>query len=319
MKLFSLSIIFVLIGFCSDAQSNESQFASIDSFIFKTGPLLSYNVASITDSITHLFPNKSQKARAIYTWIANHISLDPKMVRSADTKNTEPENVILFRKSNALGFSLLFQEMCSQANIRCLSVDGFYKWNTAAFDEIPDEVNHHWNVVQLGNSPSEWFYADAALGSGMLDNKISSFTKYFSNVYFFPNPNVFNLAHYPNNKAWMLGEGPKSIKEFYMLPMIGNAAYQYNIEKINPATGKLTLPLNKPIRFSFQTNRSSLINNITIVKGEGQKIQQAERINFSSNTGGVSFDYTFKKEESTPLSIRINGEILCMYFLEVSE
>jgi len=318
MKLFGLLSAFVIINLCSYAQGNEKRYASIDSFIFKTGPLLTSNVASITDSITLPFSSKADKARAIYTWIANNISLDPKLVRTADAKNTEPENVILYRKANALGFSLLFQEMCSQENIRCLSVDGYYKFNTAAFDELPDEVNHHWNVVQLGSSPSDWFYVDAALGSGLLDSKISLFTKRFSAAYFFSNSRVFNLAHFPNNQAWMLGEGPKNIKEFYALPLIGVAAYQLDINKLNPSTGKLIFQLNKSANFSFQTNKAALINNISITKGEGPKAQ-TERINFNSNSGGVSFDYKFKKEETTIFYIRINDEILCTYQLEVSE
>jgi hypothetical protein len=80
----------------------------------------------------------------------------------------------------------------------------------------------------------------------------------------------------------------------------------------------LTFALNKSAHFSFQTNKAAMIKNISITKGEGPKAQ-TERINFNSNSGGVSFDYIFKKEESTVFSIRINDETLCTYQLEVSE
>ena len=70
--------------------------------------------------------------------------------------------------------------MCSQANIRCLSVDGYVKNFPEEINDIPDEINHSWNVVQLGLSPEEWYYVDAAKGSGYLDKKRSVFTKKFT-------------------------------------------------------------------------------------------------------------------------------------------
>ena len=118
---------------------NKYQF--IDNFILELGPLEKENVATITDTLTSSFTDKDKKARAIYTWIAQYIDLDPKASRTNDDKNTKPENVIQFRKSSPLGFALLFQEMCSQADIRCLVVDGYVKYNTENINNLPDAVN----------------------------------------------------------------------------------------------------------------------------------------------------------------------------------
>ncbi|MBP6372122.1 MAG: transglutaminase domain-containing protein, partial [Ferruginibacter sp.] len=93
-------------------------FASVDSAVKQFGGMSDKNVATIAQTITLAFPEKISKARAIYYWIAKNIALDPKASRSNDQKNSDPVKVIELRKATPLGFSLLFQEMCSQAGIR---------------------------------------------------------------------------------------------------------------------------------------------------------------------------------------------------------
>ena len=72
------------------SQVLNNKYQKTDNFISEIGPLEKSNVAIIADTITSPFTDKENKARAIYTWIANNIEMDPKAIRSADNKNTEP-------------------------------------------------------------------------------------------------------------------------------------------------------------------------------------------------------------------------------------
>ncbi len=301
---------------CSFAQ-NTSNYASVDATVEKLGPLPALNIATIADTITEAFSSKEEQARAIYYWIANNIAIDPKATKQNDRKNTLPEKVIELRKATPLGFSLLFQEMCSDVKIRCISVDGFVKRTAEEINESIDEPNSSWNVVQLGQSPETWFFVDACRASGVLDKKFTVFTKQFTSEYFFADKKLFNLASYPDNVAWQLGGGPKSIKEYYALPSFGDYSFASGLSKPEPMTGYIKANLKNPIVFKIRV--TTPIKEITVVRGDARKQLPPEKIDYNDNGGVLVFDYKFKKEETAPFRILGDGKILMEYMIEVNE
>jgi transglutaminase/protease-like cytokinesis protein 3 len=284
--------------------------------VAKLGPLNTFNIATITDTITELFSNKQSKTRAIFFWIANHISIDPKTTKSNDKKNSDPVTVMQKRSTSPLGFSLLFQEMCSQANIRCLSVDGYVRRNAEECNDAPDEPNHSWNVVQLGNSPSEWFYVDVAMAAGTLDKKISVFTPRFNDQYFFPDKRIFNWQHHPDNPAWLLGQGPKSTKELFSIPLVHPSAFEFDLFRFSPLSGLIKTNTEKKNRFSFSIGKET-DEPVFVVIGEGNKKSKPERVNITQNGNEFSFEYQFKKSDSYPFTIMIGTTELLSWQVEV--
>ena len=313
-----LLFIFTAISYTSNGQSTSLENNSVDEYVKSLGALNNLNVANIADTITRKFNNKKDKARAIFYWIANNISWDVKAMKANDNKKKDPVLVIQFRKATPLGYSLLVQEMCSMANIRCLSVDGYIKNFPEDINNKPDEINHSWNVVQLGQSPEQWFYVDAAKASGYADKKMSAFTKYFTSEYFFADKALFNLDHYPNNVAWQLGGGPKNIKEFYALPVISNAAYEYGLQKPLPIAGYIKTKTKNAIAFRYIYNGKNL-SSISLIIGDGKKEVKPEPMNFSATGKIISFNYQFKKEDVYPVKIMIDGKEFVSYYVESSE
>jgi hypothetical protein len=305
MKRFFFTCIAIISTATVQAQID---FSKADAYVAKLGRLDSLNVATIADTLTSYFDTKEDKARAIFTWIARNIALDPKAIRSNDNKKTDPVQVIQMRKTTSLGFALLFQEMCSIAEIRCLSVDGFVKNNAEDINIPSDEINHSWNVVQLGQSPDKWYYVDAAKGSGYLDKKQSVFTPKFNSRMFFP-----------DNKAWQLGDGPKAKRDFYALPVLLPGAYPFGLIKLNPATGFVKGKLAVASKFSFQTDTEETISSVELIIGEGNKQLKPEPMNFDHTGSTLSFSYKFKKDDSFPVTILINGQPSLQYQFEVVE
>jgi hypothetical protein len=319
MKKFFLSLVVCSTTFISIAQISVSKYKYVDDAVQKLGIFPTKNVAEIAEAITSKFSSNEDKARAIFYWIANNIAIDPKAVSRQDEKNKLPEKVIEIRKATPLGFSLLVREMCSYAKIRCLSVDGFVKNHTAEINEKADEKNYSWNVVQLGQSPETWYYIDACRASGFLDPKQTVFTKQFTSQYFFAEKKLFNQIYFPDNLAWMLGGGNKSIKDFYALPIIGNEAIGLEFRKLAPLTGVIKTVTNKPVDFSFSINNDNTIKKISILIGEEKKKQKEEPMNFDNNNGDIKFSYTFKKEDTFPIQIVADGKIVLQYIVEVKE
>ena len=299
--------------------AQQSKYKNVDEAVEKLGPLNNFNVAVIADTITEKFADNEQKARAIYYWIANNIQIDPKGTKQNDDKNILPEKVIALRKATPLGFSLLVQEMCSAANIRCLSVDGYVKNYAAEINETADEKNYSWNVIQLGQSPETWYYVDAARASGYLDKKSTVFTKQFTSEYFFADRKLFNLAYYPDNGAWQLGGGVKSVKDFYALPVFNNFSFALGLGKPLPLTGYIKTSLKKTVVFTFPVNGAVDIKNISLIMGDEKKQPKPEAMNFENNGGAISFTYQFKKEDTFPLRIVADGKDILQYMVEVTE
>ena len=319
MKKIKLSFLLLLIFATTFAQVDKYKY--VDDAVAKIGKMPTKNVAEIAANITKDFKENEDKTRAIFYWIANNIAIDPKATKRNETKNTLPELVIQNRKTTPLGFSLLLQEMCSYAKIRCLTVDGFVKNFAEEINVKGEEKNYSWNVVQLGKSPETWYYIDACRASGTIDAKFTTYTKEFTSQYFFTDKKLFNLVYYPDNMAWQLGgdNNPKSVVSFYQLPIISNYAVALEMRKLEPRTGLIKTKINIPINFSFAINNENVINKITLVKGDGKKAAKEEAMNFTNSDGNITFSYTFKKEEEFQLKIMVNGKVLLQYLVEVKE
>ena len=316
-KLVLLQLIFI--SLISSAQTSQTKFEVVDQYVIQLGKLSNYNVAVISDTLTHNFESKELKSRAIFSWISNNIALDPRSTRNNDPKNSDPEFIIQERKASPIGFAKLFQEMASQAGIRCLIVDGYFKSKTDNINNKEDESNFSWNVVQLGTSPNEWYYVDPANGSGYLDLKQTIFTHSFNSEYFFPDKYVFNLDHFAKNTSWILGDGPKSLKDFYALPLIKKGSYEFVLSKALPSLGFIKAKLNTPFKFNLRFNNNKSLNDITVVLGEGSKQTKPERINFELKNDEIYFYYKFKKEDTFPFTILVDGKEILTYLVEISE
>ncbi|HMJ46393.1 MAG TPA: transglutaminase domain-containing protein [Ferruginibacter sp.] len=318
MKTVSLFIFLCFLILVARAQGNKS-YEPVDNFVQSLGRLDSFNVATIADTLTSKFPEKINKARAIYYWIANNISIDTKATRSNDNSKSDPVIVIKTRKATSLGFATLVQEMSSMANIRCLVVDGYVKNFAEDINNKADGVNHSWNVIQLGQSPEQWYYVDAAKASGTFDIKYAVFTENFTSNYFFADKTLFNLDHYPDNGAWQLGNGPKNLKDFYALPVILPAAYTLGVQKPQPMNGFIKSKTKNTTTFSFNYNPDITISNISLVMGEGKKQQKPEPVNFSQGNGIISFTWKFKKDDTYPVTIVADGKPILQYYAEIEE
>ncbi len=313
-SLFTLSILF-----SNSLLAQQSKYKSIDDVVGSLGTLDSQNVAQITQKLTKPFAGKDEKARAIYFWIANNIAIDAKAVRIHDEKRSLPEDVIRYRKATPLGFAKLFQEMSSGANIRCLVVDGYVKNSIDDLNNPADEVNHSWNVIQLGTSPDQWFYVDAYKASGTTDKKVTLFVKDFTSGYFFADRLLFNLDHFPDNDAWQLGPGPKSRKEFYSLPVFYNTAYVFGLKKPLPVIGYIKAKTKVKTDFKLPLDAGAAVTTVSLVLGDGRKMQKPEPMNFSTADGSISFSYQFKTEDTFPVKIMVNEKTVLEYMVEVSE
>ncbi len=301
----------------SNSQSLNRDFKQVDAYARSIGSLDSMNMGTIANILTQKFTDKEDKVRAIYVWITNYINQETKPNKADDPKYNTSDAVLKNRKAGSLGYATLFQDMCSAANIRCLTVEGFAKFNTDNINEKNAEINHTWAVVQLGLSPDEWYYVDPYCGSGYLDKKGSNFTTAFEDAYFFAEKDIFNWQHYPNNEKWLLGQGPKSKKSFYELPLIKAGAYHFQISRFSPNAGLIKTKTDKPVAFTYTLSSSTPIDKVTLLVEENKKKTQKNISGYITNGERLSFNHLFDREGTYDVTILINDLELMQYLVEV--
>jgi transglutaminase/protease-like cytokinesis protein 3 len=310
---------FILLFTSAKAQTTNSRFKTVDEYVKSLGSLDTLNMGTISYIITKKFPDNMEKVRAIFDWIAYNISFDCKAARNSGNEKQNSDDVLKTRKTNASGYAALFQDMCSVVKIRCLTVDGYAKNNVEQINEKPDEFNHTWDVVQLGLSPETWFYVDPTWGSGYTDDKVTVFTKAFNDAYFFADKIIFNYQHFPDNMAWQLGGGgPKSIKDFFELPLVKDNAYEYGIGNFTPLNGFIKASTKKPVQFSFKAGSNNKIEIVALLIGTDKK-KRTKTADYSLKNGIVSFSYKFDEEDSYPVTILINNKPVLGYLAEITD
>ncbi len=318
MKNLTKKCILFLLAFSGVnlfAQTGGRDFKAIDDYVKGLGALDSMTMGTINNVVSKKFEDKIDRARAIYDWIALNITYDIKAAKSNNTAKNSPADVLLSRKAVGIGFAGLFQDMCSAADIRCLTVDGFVKNNTEQIDEKGAEINHSWAVVQLGQSPDTWYYVDPAWGSGYADAEMKVFTRSFTDAYFFTDKPIFNLQHYPDNEAWKLGGAPKNKKEFYSLPVIKVAGPELGMKKFSPNDGHFKARVNKEVNFNYSLNGKE-ITKVELAMGERKKYKVKE-IKYNYSGGVLSFSYKFDEDGAYPITVIVNGRELISYFVEI--
>lgn len=311
-------VIILLLGsnLTAVAQTGNRDFKQVDDYVKSLGPLDSMSMGTINNVVSNKFTDKIDRARAIYDWIASNISYDIKAGRTSNNAKNTPTEILRSRKATSIGFALLFQDMCSSADIRCLTVDGFVKNSSQQIGEKETDINHTWAVVQLGESPDTWFYVDPAWGSGYPDAEMKVFTKSFNEGYFFAEKQLFNWQHYPDNSGWKLGAAPRDKGDFYDLPLIKGAAYTLGLKSFSPRSGKVKAKLGKATAFSYKLNSNASISKLTLLIGEKKK-QKTKDISFNFAGGVLSFEYKFEEESSYPVTVIVDGKELITYLVDV--
>ncbi len=318
-NLYWIFLVFLTFPLVCSAQYRNRDFSEVDNYVKSLGPLDSMNMGTISFTLTKRFTENVEKVRAIYDWVAMNISFDCKTARNGNNaKAYYAEEILKTRKATSSGYASLFQDLCSVARIRCLTVDGYIKRTAEDINEKPDEFNHTWVVVQLGQSPDNWFYADPTFGSGFTDEKMTVFTKNFNTAYFFPDKKLFNLQHYPDNTAWILDAGSKSLSDFLALPVIRTAAFEYGIRHFTPEKGIIKSKAGKTISFSIALDGSTDFDIVALAIGPEKK-KQTKIVDFRFSGGAINFSYKFDQEDTYPVAILINGKEIIKYMVDITE
>jgi transglutaminase/protease-like cytokinesis protein 3 len=207
------TIIIALLLYCSAMQAQPRRI-NVDSMVDAMNITKASFPEDLADTLLVPFKTDSEKVRAIFYWMTQHIRYDMKEFhfgpgispgKDPDTYEYRLATRTLRLHRGICGdYSLLFAYLCNYAHISCTMVTGFalverpFFLHMLLYNQLE---NHAWNAVCINGN---YHLVDVtwACGEGKEGNRPVNET------YYLTPPDVFILDHHPVDTKWELLNKP---------------------------------------------------------------------------------------------------------------
>lgn len=213
---------------------------------------------------------EKQKVKAIFRWVAEHISYYRPAGKTAGRKPAAPMEeaadtaallpltdrmaikVLQTRSAYCEGYARLFKSLCDHAGIRSEIVTGYARTDMDRM-ETRFRTNHSWNAVYIDSS---WQLLDVTWASGYISRSTDEFVKRYDEYYFLTPPEDFIRHHYPDDLRWTLLADAPPLHEFRYTPFRQRSFIKYDITDYFPARGIIEARLGDTIHFEIASGYS---------------------------------------------------------------
>jgi len=234
----------------------------------------------LAKQLTETLDSDTEKARAIYMWVAGNIRYDCKKYRnnksvrfsgSSDEEIQQKKATYLEKslkrtlkggRGVCADYSRLYQALGHAAGLEVEYISGHARDFNKPYRKALGG-SHAWNAVKL---EGKWHLVDATWGAGYTDGQVKRFTRRLSPGYFMVAPEVLIQTHFPKASEWQLLPEAVNEKKFSNLPMVNIADIKFGIEDFSPSVqtrgNKRVIRLkfkNLPKYFSVTSRKSKPI------------------------------------------------------------
>jgi len=256
-----LAFVFLIISNCCFGQKWSTDFSSID---WKVKAIEAPTVDSLAAKLTAAYTTDIEKARAIFSWIAQHIAYNTGVLNfgkayRATKYVVDPADTVSFKSANEQtaervlrrrvavcdGYAKLFKTLCDYAGIESEVILGYGKCCLEKNDKF--KTNHTWNAVKID---SNWYLLDVTWASGFVTFS-NEFVFQLDEAYFLTPPQQFISDHYPEDLKWCLLEHPPTLKEFHFSPFKYKSFIKYGISSASPSNGTINASVGDTIRIEL--------------------------------------------------------------------
>jgi hypothetical protein len=229
----SLQVAFVSLTCHAAAAVAEPQdsgrIAIIDTYALATPSSAETSATSLVSYLSQPARDDTEKARAIFRWVADRISYDVDAYFSNQLVKMSADDVLRQRRGICDGYATLFEKLAREAGMEVVTIKGYAK----AYGYIPgsrfDRPNHAWNAIKING---QWRLIDATWGAGYIKN--GKYVKVLAETFFLASPEQFMFSHLPVDDAWQLQATPRVSKaEFESMPTLEPAFFHLGISGEN--------------------------------------------------------------------------------------
>lgn len=298
-------------------------FAKVDAKI-KAYPNSFVSLDKLAEKVNTDFTRDDEKARAIFTWIAHNIKYDLKaygvnehpVAYSYKTQAEKEARRKKFREELALktlkskkgvcqGYATLYAEVAQKAGLKSEIITGSSKSHPAHIGKQPGDSDHAWNAVKIDGT---WKLVDATWGAGTATGNPLKFVFKFNDKYFFGDPNLFFLNHFPDDKKWLLTD--KSENEFANLPLYYGNYHIGEYDFLSPSAGMLSV---KSKQIPFRIKNLKPTDTIAYAFSRNNLVKEVKP---EINDGVAEFSIPLDATSVGVLTVYINQKSVASYRID---
>ncbi|HTA62291.1 MAG TPA: transglutaminase domain-containing protein [Bacteroidia bacterium] len=299
-------ILLLLVCFIATSWAQKNKYTPIYVKANSIPDSLTYSTEKLAKYFNDNFTTNTDKVRAIYYWIAAHISYD---VDNMFAVNLEANKTELIKKTLAtqkgicIDYAYLFEDIATRCGVPCISIFGFTKQSG-----FVDYIAHAWVTAK---PDSTWLLYDPTWGSGNIVNR--KFVKSINDFYFETKPTEFIKNHMPYDPLWQLLNYPITQDEFFNADLKQNKSKPYfNFTDTISQYQKLS-DIDKDVTALRRIENNGIKNTITFsrvvyLKTEIANFQNNQTVNLYNgaaanyNDAGVLFNQyiNYKNSQFTP-------------------
>ena len=209
------------------SDETAGRYAHADALADSAPPGIERSVPTLAAYLARAGDDDLTRARALYRWVAGHISYDAEGFRSGQPGDLSPEAVLRRGRSVCEGFARLTEALGEAMGLKVEVVSGWSKgYGYTPGQTFEGPTNHAWTAVQIDG---QWRLMDQTWGAGYLDESMR-FVRQFQEHYFLTKPEEFVFDHLPEARSWQLIERPLTAAEYadlvYLRPMFFHAGFR---------------------------------------------------------------------------------------------
>jgi len=244
----------------------KNNFSNVDKVMLKIPDSMTISTQSLANFINSNFSSQTDRARAIFIWIAKNIQYDIGNMFAINFYQNNDEVIDIALKTHkgiCMHFAELFNDIANKVGIKSYVVTGY----TKQFGFV-DYVPHAWCVA---NIETNWYVFDPTWGSGYVDD--SKYVKHVNNFYFKTVPGKIIKSHMPFDPLWQLIYYPVTCQEFYVgknVKTLGRTRFNY-VDSIL-AYEKQT-EIERLISSSNRIEKNGVINTLVFEKLKHNKVE----------------------------------------------
>lgn len=299
-------------------------FSKVDEII-SNYPKSFSKVEDLASKINADFSKEEEKARAIYSWIAFNVKYDVKSfffsktasrpvsysyrteAEKLEKKNKIKQDLIAktFKTKLAVceGYSLLFEHLANLSGLESTVVVGNAKMNPSEIGKLPKQSQHAWNSIKVNG---KWKLVDVTWGAGVVDPQKRIFIPKFNNGYFFTEPEIFVLNHFPEEKKWILSDF--SGQDYANFPLYYGEYIKSDFRFLSPLNGIISSKESNVVSFKIENLAQNDKVSYVLSSDNKPKVATLKR-----NGNITEFDVNLTSNKDYYLTIFVNQKAVSMY------
>lgn len=255
------------------ADSAAVRYAATDALADSAPADVERSVPALAAYLSRAGGDDLTRARAIYRWVARHITYDVEGFRSGRPRDPTPEAVLDRGSAVCEGYARLTQALGKAMGLEVEVVAGWSKgYGYTPGQRFDGPTNHAWNAVRIDGT---WRLMDPTWGAGYLNESLQ-FVRRFQEHFFLAEPAEFVFDHLPEEPRWQLLDRPLS-----------TAAYA-DLVYLRPAFFELGFRIGDHDRLTIAAD-----SRLTVKIGVSQPVQMMAQLLEAATQRPVDGEFTF--------------------------